>query len=748
MEHQDDEELSAPAPATDAAPVSRECVVCLETKELSRRTFTPSKGPGGFNEICKRCEGLYGYAKQAARQKGSEPPKPEDFYRTINAAYDPHRDTRADEIGRGETTGAVIADLRELYPNLNADLRPPYRDSDKGQRRFWAWVSDAVDAMYDERVSERDRGRITKALDRLIREEAEQNIERAFRIFFETLRPSVLDYVPLGPIHDDIIGALVADDRRRLILASRNSGKSTIVTAYIAFRLYLNSLLLVTVISKSANFASKLLATVRTYIKRNPLLAHLEPEEDAPDRANAFVVGPAHGKLGMGVSLFSVGLGGQSTGTRCHVLVLDDVEVENTHGTVEAVDGLENDVREFTNLLQPRGEVIAIGTPQTTFSLYGRMERSGNWKVTKARLFEISPLGNLISRWGERWSEEELEAKRRELGPLNWALHWDLSTAEDLGKRFPLHLRDLTVVDVDPKSARAPMNVQTGPEGPRLEIATAPAPAGDHWKGPVSISRELVPYTQTVAAVDPALGKIGGDAVGLNILSATPSGQVFIRGCYAIRAASPALVVDRAAELTAAFGTNTLVVETAGQQIMWAQQLEAALARRGHPLRARAFNGGSQRKSLRILNSLLPAFASGRLMVCRAVLESEAGHQLAREITQVSAERTHTRHDDIVDSLSVAVAELESVFIMDRPGAIAGIRSQLEAARTMGRRYGGEGHPLYDLMREKNDHELELEAHVEELKAEIAESRHGGHDVTRLVTILTERQRELAALRR
>jgi hypothetical protein len=450
----------------------------------------------------------------------------------------------------------------------------------------------------------------------------------------------------------------------------------------------------------------------------------------------------------MSQSLLSVGLGGQITGTRAHLVVLDDVEVANTHGTVEAVERLEETFKEAAHLLQPGGEMITLGTPQTPFSVYGRLERTGVWEVTKARVFGLTATGTLTSRWVDRWSEDELERRRREVGPIQWSLHYDLSTDEDLSKAFPLKLRDLTVVDTDPLATKVPVDVLTGPEGQRLEFSTAPAPAGDWWRGPVSMSSDKAAFNQTVCAIDPALGKAGRDAVGLSVVSITSAGQAYIRCSEAIRGSDTSECLHRAAELVERFGVDTLVVETVGMQALWGQQLQAILARRNYPLRVKDFNGGAQRKAARIIGILAPVFASGRILVCRGVLESPSGSQLSKEITQVSAEKTHTRNDDLVDALSMAMSEISPALLSDRPSSLAGLRSNIDAARHLPRRHGGAGSVLYEAMLQANEAELRLEGDIAELEGHIAESRRLGIPEPRLTEVLNQRRRELDHLRR
>jgi hypothetical protein len=429
------------------------------------------------------------------------------------------------------------------------------------------------------------------------------------------------------------------------------------------------------------------------------------------------------------------------------LVVLDDVETATAHGTVEAVDRLEDVFREAAYLLQPGGELVTLGTPQTPFSIYGRLERSGLWAVTKARLFAVSAFGTLTSRWPDRWDPEELERKRREVGPVGWALHYDLSTDEDLSKAFPLKLRDLTVVDVDPMATRVPVDVQTGTEGPRLEFASAPAPAGDWWRGPVKVSGDYRHYAGTVCAIDPALGKTGRDAVGLSIVSTSASGQAFIRAAEAIRAETPQAAMHKAAEFIERFGVDTLIVETVGMQALYGQQLQAILSQRNYPLRVKDFNGGGQRKAARIIGILAPVLASGRVLVCRAVVEGASGNQLAKELTQVSAERTHTRNDDLVDSLSMAMSEVSPALLTDRPTALSGLRSKIDATRHLSRREGGAGHAIYEAMAVANDYELELEGRIQEAEGQLSENRRLGIADPRLTQTINLWRKELEQLR-
>jgi hypothetical protein len=120
-------------------------------------------------------------------------------------------------------------------------------------------------------------------------------------------------------------------DRELLLMAFRNSGKSTLVGLFAAWLLVMNPELRIMVLAADHQLAQKMVRNVRRILERHPLAQGLRPaagEEWASDR---FTVNRR--REHRDPSMLAKGIGANITGSRADVMICDDVEVPNTCDT-------------------------------------------------------------------------------------------------------------------------------------------------------------------------------------------------------------------------------------------------------------------------------------------------------------------------------------------------------------------------------------------------------------------------------
>lgn len=707
------------------------CETCGETKEISQKTFSPLKrSQTGWHPTCRSCQGQKAQAKpKPTDEVRNEPAKGKPVFVSGFDAH-PYKDTDAFVA---EVSGAV-EELARLKGQKRPDLvrQEELLTSIKAATRMRADPAGGG-TMTDERT--------------------------AFWTFVQAvIKPLLPAWQEPGAIHDDIVTGLMSKEKDILILASRGSAKSTFTAFYALWRLWrdpVNETILV--VSQGEGHARDMLRMVRGFIEWSPVLEELHPEDDDPDNASSFVVGPASGKLGMSVSFRSIGITGQVTGKRARLIILDDVETPK-HDTAESIDKLRDQISEAHNVLvpDPYSRVVVLGTPQSEMSLYGRLVEEGSWDEHRACLFESDVFDGkevFHSRWPDRFSPEDIESRRRKMSARLFALHWRIDISQAATNERPIKIASLPVVEIDPNSHAAPVEIR-GLGDVLSGLPRGHAEADDEWHKAAEVSNDVKPYVQTIAAVDPAGGLIGkGDAIGLAVASSTAGGGVVIRKGIGVRAKTTQSAIQECARIIVSLKANKVLVEQE-KDGLFATQLAGEMARRGYPVKVDPVTTGKQRKGRRIIETLAPAFASGRVFVCRDVLtDTEHGVDFVNQLTGVKYDGRGLKHDDIVDALSYAVGSFADILSADEASIIAGARFNVEALRRLPYRmclipeedlemWAGEDENAEELRQRRDDLLItyneeaamglpadDLLRRIQGIEAELAKYQRGGYHV-------------------
>ena len=171
---------------------SRVCVKCGDTKVVSFTTFTPKNGTEGlrgWQKTCRVCQGM------AASEKR----------KNLEVIL--------------ERSGVALADKIQMMYNL--DMTGKHSEAEFLGKELL------------ERVRElHTQGRPLDSLE----------------MFIEIVKPLISGWMEPGAIHGDIKNGLVSNHRRRLIIATRYSAKSTLTGIYIAWRIALDPLIKIMVV--------------------------------------------------------------------------------------------------------------------------------------------------------------------------------------------------------------------------------------------------------------------------------------------------------------------------------------------------------------------------------------------------------------------------------------------------------------------------------------------------------------------
>ncbi|MBK8174237.1 MAG: phage terminase large subunit [Rhodospirillales bacterium] len=212
-------------------------------------------------------------------------------------------------------------------------------------------------------------------------------------------------------------------DRELLLLAFRNSGKSSLVGLFCAWLLHRNPALRILVFAGDFALAKKMVRNVKRIVERHPLTVALKPAHSEHWASDQFTV---RRRVELrDPSMLAKGVSANITGLRADVVICDDVEVPNTCDSSLKRTELRNRLHELEYVLVPGGLQLFVGTPHTYYSIYSRCAHSDLGELRPVldgfQRLEL-PLFDECqqSRWPERFTAERIEAIRRRTGPAKF----------------------------------------------------------------------------------------------------------------------------------------------------------------------------------------------------------------------------------------------------------------------------------------------------------------------------------------
>ncbi|MBC8337134.1 MAG: phage terminase large subunit [Alphaproteobacteria bacterium] len=209
-------------------------------------------------------------------------------------------------------------------------------------------------------------------------------------------------------------------DSALLLMAFRNSGKSTIVGLFSAWLLRDNPDLRILVLAADLALARKMVRNVKRVIERHPLTAGLRPERADQWASDQFTIN--RGLELRDPSMLAKGIGANITGSRADVVICDDVEVPNTSDTPPKRQDLRERLDEINYVLVPGGTQLYVGTPHTYYSIYADSPRTDTGEeqpylsgFKRLQLALLDRAGK--SRWPGRFPDDAIDAIKRRSGP-------------------------------------------------------------------------------------------------------------------------------------------------------------------------------------------------------------------------------------------------------------------------------------------------------------------------------------------
>jgi len=447
--------------------------------------------------------------------------------------------------------------------------------------------------------------------------------------------------------------------------AARGFGKTYILCAWIVWQLLKNPDIKILMISMNTNRAKEAVRLVRQIISGCSICHHLIPKEGQRDGADRLDVG-AITRPAKDPSLAAYGVTSAVAGTHPDLIIADDTETKENSGTAAARDRLKAAYYEFESMIQPDGEIIHMGTPQSGDSVYNTLIKSyrlmrypcrfpdltdesackniAPWMLEQVRDYRMVP-GE--PTYPERFGEEALTEKLAIYGPYHFALQMMLDTKLADSDKYPLKARDLIVMALSPDMA--PTNVVWGMTNPIRDIMCEGMGDDDTFYGPDFCEEAFEGYKKCIMWIDPSGG---GDDVGYAVLKGL-NGLIYLMSAGGLPGGHSDATLIKLSKIARDEGVKHVIVESNFGDGLY----EKALAQHMHKINGPTRIEGrvaKTRKEARIIDALGPVVNAHRLIVDRRVAKNR---DFVYQFTHITRSRGCLPHDDIIDAVGSGVAE-------------------------------------------------------------------------------------------
>ena len=481
------------------------------------------------------------------------------------------------------------------------------------------------------------------------------------------------------PVQYDIADYLQNAPKRAVIEAFRGVGKSYITSAYVCWKLLLDSETKVLVVSASKVRSDDFSTFTQRLINELPILHHLKSREGQRQSKVAFDVGPCQASHSPSVK--SVGITGQLSGSRADIIVADDVEVPNNSMTQTMRDKLSEAVKEFDAVLKPDGSIVYLGTPQTEMSLYETLPERGYevriWPSRYPDEKQVLRYSNKLSPFIQdrldrgynvgdptdplRFDAEDLLERELSYGKSGFALQFQLDTSLSDADKYPLKLSDLIIMGVDSEKAPEKPVWTRDPRNKLSDLPNVGLP-GDFFYSPETKLGDWIQYSGSVLSIDPS-GR-GKDETGYAVVKML-NGFLYVAECGGLRGGYKDTNLRSLSVIAKRNNVNLILIESNFGDGMFMELLKPVL-RKIHNVTIEEIRSNVQ-KEKRIVDTLEPVMNQHRLVIDPKVVEndyktvqeypveSQARYMLFHQMTRITKDKGALIHDDRLDALQMAV---------------------------------------------------------------------------------------------
>lgn len=415
--------------------------------------------------------------------------------------------------------------------------------------------------------------------------------------------PDTLEAIAVGicgyefPAHFKAWAELLATHRRLLLIASRDHGKSTLLSKlYPMVKAMVEPGIEILLVSYSEGQVVKLITGMEDLFEKKDLIKSLVPayrEEDWSKTAFKLKNGSRVDTLTFGTS----GRGGH------YDLILVDDPVKD-YGGMDADEQEDYFLRALVPMCKPDGQIVVTGTFVYEMDLIERLRANKAYHVA-----EYPAIVNGCALWPERWPLEKLLERKKEVGEYGFAREYLLERLSPGTQFFQKHMLKYY----------------------------------DPMKLPDRLAR--------VMSVDPALS-LNGDATGVIITGTAgkeDGGKTYLLDYAKLRTDDVQVMVDEIFRLAMEHEITWAMFETIGFQKMLMHWVYEKMRELNYHFGVEEIRSHKATKQTRIM-ALQPKIMAGTLL-----FHPDAQREIVSELLAFP----HGLHDDLIDALCMQVGRWE-----------------------------------------------------------------------------------------
>ncbi len=515
----------------------------------------------------------------------------------------------------------------------------------------------------------------------------------------------------INRVQVDMVLWLFHGPRYRMIMAQRGQAKTTITAIYAVFRLIHDPSLRILIFSAGGKMSKEIASWVIQIIHGLDILTCLQADRNEGDRASVegYDVNWVLKGANKSPSVKCLGVDSNAQGSRADVLIADDIESMKNARTVGGRELLEELTKEFESICA-EGDIIYLGTPQTSESIYNNLPSRGYqiriWTGRYPTDSEIenygdylSPMlvedtkknpklktgGGLAGNQGQptcptMFDDENLTSKQISMGNAKFQLQYMLNTTLSDADRYPLKLNNLIVADFDTKQGPC-LPVWSQDSNNIYKESTGISNKREHqmfWA--VKKKYEYADFHRSVMHIDPAgLGK-NGDETGYSIIKLIGS-TIYIVEATGIEGGYAEETLMKLVEAAKRNDVKQVLIEKNFGNGAHSAMLKPLFAKH-HPVTIEEVWESGQ-KELRIIDVIEPVLSRHQLVISPQVIKQDLQHiqrypvatqmtySLLYQMAFITRDKGCLRHDDILDSLASAIRYFTDSIDFDTAAVVA-----------------------------------------------------------------------------
>lgn len=559
-----------------------------------------------------------------------------------------------------------------------------------------------------------------------------------FEPFLEDVMTNVLRFT-CTDMQKDIGDYLEKGPQYRMIQAQRGEAKTTITAIYSIWRGIHNPSNRVLVISSGDDMATEISNWIIQILHNMPELECMRADRSNGDRCSVEAYDIHYTLKGpeKSPSFRAMGITAQVQGKRADVLIADDIESKKNSKTPLTRGELVELTKDFTSICS-KGDIIYLGTPQTTDSVYNTLPARGYdiriWPgryptekeevhygpylapSMKQHMLDNPSLrtgGGVLGESGQpsdpiMMGEEDLVKKEIDQGAAYFQLQYMLNTALTDAMKYPLKPSNIRFLSWDKSLLKAPMSLNFS----KTVTSIMPPIPGIMVRDQLYRVLDASDYGEIEGLhmfVDPAGGGANRDEVAVAVTGSI-AGRVLL---WSVHGRVGGLDEDTYNWLTKIVLNNKFIKsieieENYGKgacRKAWEPLLKAAIAKE-QPGRIVGVDDVWEQgqKELRIIDVLEPMMGAGKLVVhedCIAEdIEEIAQYPAAQrktyswlfQLANISRDKNALIHDDKIDAISASCRHWVEYIALDDLKAVA--KAKEAAYATMMKNPLGNGRSL------------------------------------------------------